>query len=86
METNITSLMSLAVTENEKRLLEIILKKDEEIASLRAEKDQEIATLLTKIDELTSKLAWVKRQVFCYCFFGFSFSSLSKVSLSERET
>lgn len=64
METDITTLASLAVTETEKRLLEIILKKDEEIASLRAEKDQEIATLLTKIDELTSKLAWLQRQVF----------------------
>ena len=41
METDITTLTSLAVTENEKRLLEIILKKDEEIASLRAEKERE---------------------------------------------
>ena len=64
METDITTLTSLAVTETEKRLLEIIQKKDEVIASLRAEKDQEIASLLVKIDELTSKLAWLKRQVF----------------------
>ena len=64
METDITTLTSLATTENEKRLLEIILKKDEQIASLRAEKDQEIASLLAKIDELTSKLAWLQRQVF----------------------
>ena len=61
METDITTLTSLAVTETEKRLLEIILKKDEEIASLRAEKDQEIATLLTKIDKLTTKKGILSR-------------------------
>ena len=45
--------MSLAVTENEKRLLEIIQIKDEVIVALQS-----------KIDELTTSLAWLKRQVF----------------------